>query len=32
MHRRSELIIDIHPDDPRVTVTGTATLIPSGWE
>lgn len=28
MGRRSELTVDIDPDDPRVTVTGTATPIP----
>ena len=27
MGRHSELLIDIHPDDPHVTVTGTATVI-----
>ncbi|RZQ61906.1 PhzF family phenazine biosynthesis isomerase [Amycolatopsis suaedae] len=28
MGRRSELIVDVRPDDPRVTVTGAATRIP----
>jgi PhzF family phenazine biosynthesis protein len=27
--RRSELLVDVHPDDPRVTVSGTATPIPA---
>ena len=28
MGRPSELLVDVRPDDPRVTVTGTATVIP----
>jgi hypothetical protein len=28
MGRRSELLVDVDPDDPRVTVSGTATPIP----
>ena len=29
MGRPSELLVDVGPDDPRVTVTGTATAIPA---
>jgi PhzF family phenazine biosynthesis protein len=29
MGRRSELVVDVHPDDPRVTVSGSATPIPA---
>ena len=30
MGRRSELVVDVAPDDPRVTVSGSATPIPTG--
>jgi PhzF family phenazine biosynthesis protein len=32
MGRRSVLTVDVDPTDPRVTVTGTATRIPSESE